>query len=212
MVFGCKILTIFLLLLRAGFVLHSAIHSSRPDIKAILHLHHPPCVAVSAMKQGLLLASQEAAILGPVSYHDYTGLLVDQEEREAIAKNLGPENKVLILRNHGVVTCGESLEEAFFLMNNLVIACETQIRMAQVGLDNIRLLPEATVEQVRSIVKDAGAAVQGLGNTTTTSSSTLERQQANKSGGQAKKWKIWDLEFEAQMRMLDNSVSFPYFP
>lgn len=81
-------------------MLHSSIHSSRPDIKAIIHLHHPACVAVSAMKQGLLLASQEAAILGPVSYHDYQGLLVNAAEREQIARNLGPNNKVSTLLYH----------------------------------------------------------------------------------------------------------------
>ncbi len=82
---------------RAGFVLHSAIHSARPDIKAIIHLHYSPCVAVSAMKFGLLPASQEAAILGDISYHDYKGLLIDPEEREQIGRNLGPFNKVLSL-------------------------------------------------------------------------------------------------------------------
>lgn len=75
-------------------MLHSAIHLSRPDIKAIIHLHHPACVAVSAMKQGLLICCQEAAILGPVSYHDYRGLVVDEAERELIARDLGPNNKV----------------------------------------------------------------------------------------------------------------------
>lgn len=75
-------------------MLHSAIHSARPDLKAIIHIHHPPCVAVSAMKCGLLPVSQEAAIVGEVSYHDYKGLLVDPEERELIARSLGPFNKV----------------------------------------------------------------------------------------------------------------------
>lgn len=79
---------------RAGFVLHSAIHSARPDIRAIIHIHHAPCVAVSAMKCGLLPVSQEAAIVGDISYHDYRGLLVDTQERDLIAKNLGAFNKV----------------------------------------------------------------------------------------------------------------------
>ena len=80
--------------MRAGFVLHSAIHTARPDIKAIIHLHYPACVAVSAMKCGLLPASQEAAIIGDISYHDYKGLLVEPEERKLIGSNLGPFNKV----------------------------------------------------------------------------------------------------------------------
>ena len=61
-----------------------------------MHLHHAPCVAISAMKCGLLAASQEAAILGEISYHDYKGLLIDPEERELIRRNLGPTNKVFI--------------------------------------------------------------------------------------------------------------------
>ena len=86
-------------LFRAGFVLHSAIHSARPDIKAIIHIHHAPVVAVSATKCGLLPMSQEAAIVGDVSYYDYKGLLVDPQEREAIGKCLGISNKVRCLSN-----------------------------------------------------------------------------------------------------------------
>ena len=106
------------------------------------------------------------------------------------------------------MTCGETLEEALYLMTNLVTACETQIRLAQVGLENIRLLPDEAVEQVRSIIKDAGAAVQGL-EKGEAGEGDLERQQQARQAAAAgaKKWKIWDLEFEAQMRMLDNSVS-----
>jgi len=179
-------------------VLHSAIHSARPDIKAIIHLHHAPCVAVSAMKCGLLPASQEAAILGEVSYHEYRGLLVDPQEKELIARNLGPFNKVLVLKNHGVVACGESIEEALFLMQNVVLACETQIKLMPVGLDNIQLMSEEAIEQVRSIVKASGSQVQGKPGE--------EANVTAVSGTEKlKKWKVWDLEFEAQMRMLDNA-------
>lgn len=94
-------------------------------------------------------------------------------------------------------------------MSNLVSACETQIRLAQVGLENIRLLPDEAVEQVRSVIKDAGAAVQGLNKGDLNESELEKQQQARQAAaaGGAKKWKIWDLEFEAQMRSLDNSVS-----
>ncbi|CAG2176558.1 unnamed protein product [Oppiella nova] len=192
---------------RAGFVLHSAIHSARPDIKAVIHLHHSPCVAVSAMKCGLLAASQEAAILGDVSYHDYNGLLIDPEEREQIGRNLGPFNKVLILRNHGVLTCGETVEEALYLMQNLVIACETQIKLMSCGLDNIRIMSTEAVEQVRSIIKASGTQVQGKPPTTDDSSVVLSNREKGENKEKLKKWKVWDLEFEAQMRMLDNAVS-----
>ncbi|XP_054167044.1 protein hu-li tai shao-like isoform X2 [Oppia nitens] len=188
---------------RAGFVLHSAIHSARPDIRAIIHLHHPPCVAVSAMKCGLLAASQEAAILGDISYHDYRGILIDPEEKDQIARNLGPFNKVLVLRNHGVLTCGESLEEALYLMQNLVIACETQIKLMSCGLDNIRIMTPEAVEQVRSIIKHSGSQVQG--KPSTDDSIVASNSDQNEHKEKLKKWKVWDLEFEAQMRMLDNA-------
>ena len=108
---------------------------------------------------------------------------------------------MLILRNHGVVTCGETLEEALFLMTNVVAACESQIRLMSVGMDNIRVLSDEAIKQVRSIIKSAGSQVQGK------SEDSADKSDA-KSG---RKWKIWDLEFEAQMRMLDNAVSIIFF-
>ena len=153
------------------------------------------------------MASQEAAIVGDVSYHDYKGLLIDPTERDAIARNLGPINKVLILRNHGVVTCGETLEEALFLMNNVVSACESQIRLVTVGVDNIQLLSEESVKQVRSVIKGAGLQVQGKAEESTSDSEKREINLENR----ARRWKIWDLEFEAQMRMLDNAVSVYHY-
>ncbi|RWS11857.1 Protein hu-li tai shao-like protein [Dinothrombium tinctorium] len=187
---------------RAGFVLHSAIHAARPDIKAIIHIHHSPCVAVSAMKCGLLLASQEAAIVGDISYHEFKGLLVDAQERELIARNLGPFNKVLMLKNHGVVTCGESIEEALYLMQNVVLACETQIKLASVGLENIHVMSKEAAEQVRSIVLGGGTQVQGKPEEATESKGKSDEETGKEK---PRKWKVWDLEFEAQMRMLDNA-------
>ena len=79
---------------RPGFVLHSAVHRARPELTALMHLHHPAIVAVSSMDCGLLPVSQEAAIVGPVSYHEYRGLVVDANERDEIAKDLGQTNQV----------------------------------------------------------------------------------------------------------------------
>lgn len=153
------------------------------------------------MKCGLLMVSQESALVGDVSYHDYRGLVLDPKERDEIGKNLGLHNKVLILRNHGMVTCGESLEEALFLMHNLVSACESQIKLLPIGLDNISLMSEDAIQQVRSVMKTSGTQVQGKPDPDTAKGDNLDR---------VKKWKVWDLEFEAQMRMLDNAVSpFP---
>uniref|UniRef100_A0A8B9PJE2 Adducin 1 n=1 Tax=Apteryx owenii TaxID=8824 RepID=A0A8B9PJE2_APTOW len=111
---------------QAGFTLHSAIYAARPDVKCIVHIHTPAGAAVSAMKCGLLPISPEALSLGEVAYHDYHGILVDDEEKVLIQKNLGPKSKVLILRNHGLVSVGETVEEAFYYIHNLVLACEIQ--------------------------------------------------------------------------------------
>merc|ERR1719499_2051575 len=83
---------------QAGFMLHSAIHQARPDIKAIIHLHTPNIVAVSTLKCGLLPLSQESCLIGDVSYHNYNGIVIDPEERESLAKDLGPNNKIMFLK------------------------------------------------------------------------------------------------------------------
>ncbi len=87
-----------------------------------------PCtLQVSAMKDGLLPISHEGMIIGDASYFEYTGLLVDQEERDKLARTLGPASKILFLRNHGVCALGESIEEAFYLAQNVMSACDSQV-------------------------------------------------------------------------------------
>ncbi|XP_076460778.1 protein hu-li tai shao-like isoform X3 [Babylonia areolata] len=168
---------------KAGFTLHSAIHQARPDIRCIIHLHTPAAVAVSASKCGLLPMSQEALICGKISYHDYRGILVDQEERDQLARNLGPMNKVMFLRNHGVVACGETIEEAFHYSFNVMAAVETQMKAMPVGLDNLILVDEETQEKTFKV------GSQGGGGTDTS----------------GRKYKCGELEWEALMRTLDNS-------
>ncbi|XP_076364017.1 protein hu-li tai shao-like isoform X2 [Tachypleus tridentatus] len=187
---------------RAGFMLHSAIHAARPDIRAIIHIHYPPCVAVSATKCGLLPISQEAAIIGDVSYHDYQGILVNPAEREILARNLGPINKVMFLRNHGIVVCGESVEEALYLLLNLVTACETQVRLMPLGIENIQLMSEEAQQKVQDVVRSGGQQVQGKPDDTLNGDEDKERAEPKEK---PRKAKVWDLEFEAQMRMLDNA-------
>ncbi|XP_067657480.1 protein hu-li tai shao-like isoform X15 [Haliotis asinina] len=168
---------------KAGFVLHSAIHQARPDIKCIIHLHTPNVVAVSAMKCGLLPLSQESLICGNISTHEYTGILVDQEERDKLARNLGPTNKVMLLRNHGMVACGETMEEAYHYAFNLVAACDTQMRAAPAGLDNLVLVDDETRKETFKVASQGGGGVDVTG----------------------RRWKTGELEFEALMRQLDNA-------
>ncbi|CAM9370105.1 unnamed protein product [Lampetra planeri] len=169
---------------QAGFTLHSAIYAARPDIKCVIHVHTPAGTAVSAMKCGLLPISQEAMILGEVTYHDYEGILVDDEEKANLQKNLGPTSKVLILRNHGLVALGETVEEAFHYLYNLVMACEVQVRtLASAGsVDNVILLDE---EKLR-------ARTQGI----------VTHGNVNMAGLHT--WGVGEQELEALMRMMDS--------
>ncbi|XP_076064532.1 adducin 1-like protein hts isoform X12 [Oratosquilla oratoria] len=178
----------------AGFMLHSAIHASRPDIKCIIHIHHPAVVAVSALKQGLLPLCQEAALIGEVSYHDYCGIFVNVEEKEKLARNLGAINKVMLLRNHGVVCCGETIEEAWYNTYLLVTACETQMRMAPLGLDNCILVSDEARVAAYETARRGGGGVD-----------SKQEGGAEGKGPKERKWKVGELEFEALMRTLDNA-------
>ncbi|KAL9649432.1 hypothetical protein ABK040_016214 [Willaertia magna] len=112
---------------KAGYVIHSAIHEGRPDIQCVMHIHFAPCAGLSCISKGLIeKLSQTCQILGDISYHKSEGIAVGCDERTRLQNDLGPKNKILILENHGVVTCGESIGEAFLLMYILVEACKIQ--------------------------------------------------------------------------------------
>jgi len=102
---------------KPGFLLHSCIHKARNDIKSVMHCHSTAGVAVACYKDGLLPLSQNAHIIySTISYHNYEGIVITTDEQKHIVADLGPKNKILILRNHGLVTCGDSIAEAFFYM------------------------------------------------------------------------------------------------
>ncbi|NXQ25393.1 ADDG protein, partial [Alaudala cheleensis] len=169
-----------------GFSPHVAIYSTRPDVRCVIHIHTPATAAVSSMKCGILPISQEALILGDVAYYNYQGSLDEQEERIQLQKVLGPSCKVLVLRNHGVVALGETLEEAFHYIFNVQLACETQVHAlaGAGGIDNLLLLDLQKFKPSTHAV----AAMGGGGV-------NMASQQ---------KWKVGEQEFEALMRMLDN--------
>jgi ribulose-5-phosphate 4-epimerase/fuculose-1-phosphate aldolase len=111
----------------AGFVIHSAIHKSRPDLDCVFHTHTRAGVAVSAQKRGLRTISQHAMRFhNRVGYHDYEGIALDLDEQQRLIRDLGP-HKVLILRNHGLLTAGATVREAFEEMYYLELACQIQI-------------------------------------------------------------------------------------
>ncbi|KAK2815894.1 hypothetical protein Q5P01_026361 [Channa striata] len=168
----------------AGFSPHAAIYSMRPDIRCVIHVHTPATAAVSSMKCGILPISQEALILGDIAYYSYQGSLDDQEERRELQKALGPTAKVLVLRNHGVVALGETIEEAFHYIYNAHYACEIQVNAISCagGVDNLIVLDQ---EKYKSRVFEQATA-----------------QKVNMGG--LFNWKIGEMEFESLMRMLDN--------
>lgn len=131
----------------AGFTIHSAIHAVREDVKCVLHLHTNAGTAVSAQKQGLLPISQTALVVhNDIAYHDYEGIALDLDERERLVAHLGRKN-VMILHNHGTLTCGHSVAAAYVRMFFLERACQMQIA-AQAGGAELRLLPQSMCDHV----------------------------------------------------------------
>ena len=129
----------------AGFTIHSAIHMAREDAHAVMHLHTPHGQAVAAHEEGLLPLTQTAMLIrGDLAFHDYEGVATDLEERDRIVADLGTSNTML-LRNHGTLTVGSTVGEAFIRMYFLERACEAQIYALSAG-DRINNPPQGTPE------------------------------------------------------------------
>ena len=117
-----------------GYIIHGAIHQARKDITCVMHTHSRAGLAVSCLEEGLQPMIQDAAIFyNRVSYHDWEGMSTESEECERLSKSLG-KNNVMILRNHGLLTCGTTIAEAFMLMYYLDRACKNQIDTMSTGM------------------------------------------------------------------------------
>ncbi|NEO20880.1 MAG: class II aldolase/adducin family protein [Moorea sp. SIO3I6] len=117
----------------AGFTIHSAIHLERPDANVILHTHSVNGMSVAAMKEGLLPLDQiSMAFYNRIAYHDYEGISFDLDERDRIFASIG-QKKFLIMRNHGLLTVGRTVAEAFYYMYYLNKACEVQVNVLRSG-------------------------------------------------------------------------------
>ena len=118
---------------RAGFTIHSAVHAARPDLACVVHTHTVAGVAVSSLEDGLLPLNQwSLQFYDRIAYHDYEGIALDLAERERLVADLGAK-KVMILRNHGILTAGRTVGEAFALMFNLERACRAQLAILATG-------------------------------------------------------------------------------
>lgn len=146
----------------AGFVIHSAIHTARPDAHCVLHTHTKAGVAVSALADGLKPISQTSLFpYSSLAYHDYEGVALSDEEKPRLVADLG-EKRALILRNHGLLTVGPEIADAFLLMYLLETACQIQL-MAEATGNELIPVPKPIVAgieaQAEEVTKGLGGAL-----------------------------------------------------
>lgn len=143
----------------AGFVIHSAVHAARHDAGCVLHTHTKAGVAVSIQAEGLLPLSQISLIAYvSLAYHDYEGIALNEDEKPRLVADLG-ENNALILRNHGLLTAGVTIADAYLFMYALETACQIQI-MAQSSGAGLIQIPQPIVDGIQA---QAEQVLKGLG-------------------------------------------------
>ena len=147
---------------RAGFVIHSAVHMASHDAHCVMHCHTSAGVGVSAQKQGLLPITQMAlTVLGDVRYHDYEGVADAEDERARIVEDLG-DGSILILRNHGTLTVGATVAEAFARMNRIERACRFQLAALTGGAEP-NPIPREIVDYTAQQARELSATGRGAG-------------------------------------------------
>ena len=146
----------------AGFTIHSAVHAARDDADCVLHVHSVNGVAVSAQDGGLLPLSQHSIfVLASLAYHDYEGVALDADEKPRLVRDLG-DKRFLMLRNHGLLTVGRSVAEAFVAMYFFETSCMIQVR-ALAGGAPVRRIGRAIVDgaeqQWQAVTQGAGGSL-----------------------------------------------------
>ncbi|MEP4889369.1 MAG: class II aldolase/adducin family protein [Aliiglaciecola sp.] len=146
----------------AGFTIHSAVHEAREDALCVLHLHTTAGVAISTLKDGLQAYSQQSLFaLSSMAYHDYEGVALNPDEKSRLVEDLG-DNSFMILRNHGLLTCGESIADTFLGMFLLQRSCEIQLQAQATGQPMIKI-PDPILSgiqaQAKQVTRSAGGAL-----------------------------------------------------
>jgi len=145
----------------AGFVIHSCIHAAREDVQCVLHTHSRAGVAVSAQKCGVLPISQQSTfVLSSLAYHDYEGVALRDDEKPRLQQDLGHKN-FLMLRNHGLLTVGKSVADAFLNMYTFENTCRIQID-AQAGGELVQVDPrilEGLAQVMKTVTSGQGANI-----------------------------------------------------
>lgn len=144
----------------AGFVIHSAVHEAREDAHCVLHTHTVEGVAVSCQENGLLPISQTSLFpLSGLAYHAYEGVALFDEEKARLVADLG-DKSFMILRNHGLLTCADSIADTFLAMYVLQKACEIQVR-AQSGGSKLVPVPQQIVDMITMMAKQVTRGAGG---------------------------------------------------
>jgi ribulose-5-phosphate 4-epimerase/fuculose-1-phosphate aldolase len=143
----------------AGFTIHSAIHAARPDVHCVLHTHTRNGIAVSAQREGVLPISQQSIfVLQNLAYHDYEGVALREDEKPRLVADMAGKN-YLMLRNHGLLTAGQSVAEAFLAMYIFETTCAIQIGAQSGGGELVAVKPaiiESAMEQARAVSNGVG--------------------------------------------------------
>jgi ribulose-5-phosphate 4-epimerase/fuculose-1-phosphate aldolase len=133
----------------AGFTIHSAVHEVRHDDICAMHVHTNETIAIASLKEGLLPLSQYSMFaLASMSYHDYEGLAVNDDEKLRLQHDLGDAN-FMLLRNHGALTMGKTIGDAFMHMYDLTRACQVQLQVMATGMEPI-YAPQSIIEAIKA--------------------------------------------------------------
>jgi ribulose-5-phosphate 4-epimerase/fuculose-1-phosphate aldolase len=146
----------------AGFTIHSAVHAAREDARCVLHIHSLDGIAVSAQKGGVLPISQQSIfVLASLGYHDYEGVALNDDEKPRLVRDLGT-NTFLMLRNHGLLTVGPTIADAFLAMYVFEATCRIQVRAQAGGGELVPVDPRIIAgakAQMQQVLKGLGGAL-----------------------------------------------------
>ena len=143
----------------AGYIIHSAVHGARHDVQCVMHTHTPYGMAVSALEEGLLPLQQDTYRFHErVAYHEFEGLAVDTDERERLVTDLGDKD-AMIMRNHGLLTVGRTVAEAWTLMWELERACQVQV-LAQSTGQALHQAPLPAIEMTAGLLNQTHGSME----------------------------------------------------
>ena len=144
---------------KAGYVIHSAIHAARDDVQCVMHTHTEDGMALSSLEAGLLFTNQETLMFWDnIAYHPFEGIALDTDERARLVANMGGAY-ALVLRNHGLLTAGRTVGEAFVFMFFLEKAASSQLAMMASG--GAVVTPSRAVAERTASQFDVANRVQG---------------------------------------------------